>query len=110
MLIYDWRMALACLWGVPVAFGLLFGSRKLAKRNPERTKAAGIQVSDGIQETLENIREIRATNQEGRFLEDLNGKIRITGCSARSISRIRLGINPGALVMTIRKYDIKPYS
>ncbi|MBR0408588.1 MAG: ABC transporter ATP-binding protein [Clostridia bacterium] len=75
MLIYDWRMALACLWGVPVAFGLLFGSRKLAKRNSERTKAAGIQVSDGIQETLENIREIRATNQESRFLDDLNGKI-----------------------------------
>ncbi|MBQ9265030.1 MAG: ABC transporter ATP-binding protein [Clostridia bacterium] len=75
MLIYDWHMAMACLWGVPVAFGLLFGSRKLAKRNSERTKAAGIQVSDGIQETLENIREIRATNQESRFLDDLNGKI-----------------------------------
>ena len=25
---YNWRMALACLWGVPVAFLLLFGSRK----------------------------------------------------------------------------------
>ena len=75
MLVYDWRMALACLWGVPVAFALLFGSRKLAKRNSERTKAAGINVSDGIQETLENIREIRATNQEGRFLDKLNGKI-----------------------------------
>lgn len=75
LFVYDGRMAIACLWGVPVAFGLLFGSRKLAKRNSERTKAAGIQVSDGIQETLENIREIRATNQEGRFLDDLNGKI-----------------------------------
>ena len=75
LFVYDWRMAIACLWGVPAAFGLLFGSRKLAKRSSERTKAAGIQVSDGIQETLENIREIRATNQEGRFLDDLNGKI-----------------------------------
>ncbi len=75
MLIYNWRMALACLWGVPVAFGLLFGSRKLAKRNSELTKAAGIQVADGIQETLENIREIRATNQEDRFLRVLNDKI-----------------------------------
>ncbi len=73
--IYDWRMALACLWGVPVAFGLLFGSRKLAKRQSEITKAAGVQVADGIQETLENIREIRATNQEERFLQTLNGKI-----------------------------------
>ena len=75
MLIYNWRMALACLWGVPVAFALLFGSRKLTKRNSEVTKAAGVQVSDGIQETLENIREIRATNQEDRFLKELNDKI-----------------------------------
>ena len=28
LFIYDWRLAIACLWGVPVAFGLLFGSRK----------------------------------------------------------------------------------
>ena len=75
LLVYDWRLALAALWGVPVAFGLLFGSRKLAGRNAEAAKAAGLQVSDGIQETLENIREIRATNQEGRFLAELNGKI-----------------------------------
>ena len=73
--VYDWRMALACLWGVPVAFILLFGSRKMAKRHSEITKAAGIQVADGIQETLENIREIRATNQEDRFLNTLNDKI-----------------------------------
>ena len=71
----SWRLGVACLWGVPVAFALLFGSRRLAKRNSERTKAAGIQVSDGIQETLENNREIRATNQEQRFLDTLNGKI-----------------------------------
>ena len=75
MLLYNWRMAVACLWGVPVAFALLFGSRKLAKRSSEITKEAGIQVSDGIQETLENIREIRATNQEDRFLQGLNDKI-----------------------------------
>ena len=71
----NWKLAIACLWGVPVAFILLFGSRKLAKKNSEITKAAGIQVSDGIQETLENIREIRATNQEERFLDRLNEKI-----------------------------------
>ena len=72
---YNWKLAIACLWGVPVAFALLFGSRKLAKKNSEVTKAAGIRVSDGIQETLENIREIRATNQEERFLNELNAKI-----------------------------------
>ena len=75
LLIYDWRLMLACLWGVPVAFALLFGSRKIAARSSEVTKAAAIRVSDGIQEALENIREIRATNQEERYLADLYEKI-----------------------------------
>ena len=75
LLLYDWRLAIACLWGVPVAFGLLFGSRKFASRAAERTKAAGIRVSDGIQEALENVREIRATNQEARYLAGLDQKI-----------------------------------
>lgn len=75
LLVYNWRLALACLWGVPVAFGLLFGSRKIAARSAERTKKAAVRVSDGIQEALENVREIRATNQEERFLNGLNQKI-----------------------------------
>ena len=75
LLVYDWRLAIACLWGVPVAFGLLFGSRKIAARNAERTKKAAVRVSDGIQEALENVREIRATNQEERYLNGLNQKI-----------------------------------
>ena len=75
LFVYDWRLAIACLWGVPVAFGLLFGSRKMAARSAERTKKAAVRVSDGIQEALENVREIRATNQEQRYLEGLNQKI-----------------------------------
>ena len=75
LLVYDWRLAIACLWGVPVAFGLLFGTRKISARTSERTKKAAIRVSDGIQEALENVREIRATNQEERYLVGLNQKI-----------------------------------
>ena len=75
LIVYDWRLAIACLWGVPVAFALLFGSRKISKNNSEKLKASAVSVSDGIQESIENIREIRATNQETRFLEGLNKKI-----------------------------------
>lgn len=75
LLAYDWRLAIACLWGVPAAFGLLFGSRRAAASSAERTKKAAVRVSDGIQEALENVREIRATNQEERYLNALNQKI-----------------------------------
>lgn len=75
LIFYNWKLAIACLWGVPVAFALLFGSRKLTARSSQITKAAAIQVSDGIQEALENVREIRATNQEKRYLNGLDEKI-----------------------------------
>ena len=38
LLAYDWRLAIACLWGVPVAFCLLFGSRKIAARASEKQR------------------------------------------------------------------------
>ena len=75
LLLYDWRLAIACLWGVPVAFVLLFGSRHFASGSAVRLKRAAIAVSDGIQEALENVREIRSTNQEERYLSALYGKI-----------------------------------
>ena len=75
LLWYDWRLTIACLWGVPVAFGLLFGSRKLTERRAEQTKHAAVRVSDGMQEALENVREIRATNQKERYLAGLYRKI-----------------------------------
>lgn len=75
MTFYDWRLTIACLWSVPVAFLLLFGSRKLASKHSENAKAASLVVSDGIQETIENIREIHATNQEEKYLCEINEKI-----------------------------------
>ena len=75
LFVYDWRLALACLWGVPAAFLLLFGSRRAEKRNSEKAKAKALMVSDGIQESIENVREIRATNQEERYLRGLYAKI-----------------------------------
>ena len=75
MFVYDWRMTIACLWGVPVAFALLFGSRKFAKRKSERTKKAKLEVSDGLQETFQNIREIHAFNRGEATLKELYRKI-----------------------------------
>lgn len=75
VLAYDWRLAIACFWGVPVAFALLFGSRKIFDSYGRRAKKAALAVADDIQETLEGMREIRATNQEARYLAHVNAGI-----------------------------------
>ena len=74
LVLYDWRMAIACLWGVPAAFILLFGSRKIQKRASETLKVHALAVSDNIQESLENVREIRALSRETEYLDRLNKK------------------------------------
>lgn len=75
LLFYDWRLMLAAFWTVPVAFALLFASRRVLNPIQLRVRELSLGVSEGIQETLECIREIRATNQEGRYLEELNRAI-----------------------------------
>ena len=71
LLTYDWRLAIAALWSVPVAFALLFGSRKMTVKSQAEAKAAALGVSEDVQETLDNVREIRAINQEERYLSGL---------------------------------------
>ncbi|MBR0508568.1 MAG: ABC transporter ATP-binding protein [Clostridia bacterium] len=102
LFIYDWRMALACLWGVPVAFILLFGSRKLQKRASVKLKSEAVAVSDNIQESLENIREIRATNREKEYLDRLNKKIdRVEKTMRSGELTIGLFVNGASVIMRL---------
>lgn len=101
-LAYDWRLALACLWGVPVAFCLLFGSRKVFDAYAKRAKAAGLEVADGIQETLENMREIRATNQEERYLDGVNHRIdEFEGRMTDAELRTGIFVNSASVIMRL---------
>ena len=102
LFIYDWRMAIACLWGVPVAFILLFGSRKIQKRSSVKLKSDALAVSDNIQESLENIREIRATNREKDYLDRLYNKIdRFEKTNRKSELVIGLFVNGASVIMRL---------
>lgn len=81
LLAYDWRLMLASLWGVPVAFGLLFGARRLASRCAERTKQAAVRVSGGIQEALETSGRFERQIRRSGILRDLTAKSTSTSAS-----------------------------
>ncbi|WP_390135219.1 ABC transporter ATP-binding protein [Bifidobacterium apicola] len=71
----NWALDLAAFWSVPVAFTIIFATRRFVEASSRRTRQAQIRVSDGIQEALDCVREIHTTNQEERYLERLSSTI-----------------------------------
>jgi ATP-binding cassette subfamily B protein len=63
--LYDWRLSLALFVALPLAFGLILGTRKLQRFFGERHVLAKLDVSDQTQEYLEGIKVIKAFNLAG---------------------------------------------
>lgn len=74
-LFFCWQLAIAAFWSVPVAFAVLLLTRKPMTPVFDRVRAEKVKVTEAVQETLDCVREIRATNQEAHYLEGLNGVI-----------------------------------
>ena len=73
---FDWRMALAALWVIPVSIAILLGSYKVQDRVQAKTMDVKMHCADGIQEYIESIRDLKAANAEGDYLAGLSRKIR----------------------------------
>ena len=73
---YDWRMALAALWVMPVSFAIVGFSAKVQERLNQKAMDARMACADGIQECIEAVRDLKANNAEGDYLEGLKRKIR----------------------------------
>ena len=72
---FDWRMALASMWVLPVAIIIVAFSGKVQNRFNERVVRADTACEDGIQECLETMRDLKACNAEKRYLCGLERKI-----------------------------------
>ena len=72
---FDWRLALASLWPVPVAVIVLLATTRLQTAATRKKNAAALVLADGIQEYLESNREVRALNRTDDFLARLNGNV-----------------------------------
>ena len=70
-LFFCWQLSLAAFWSVPVAFALLFSTRTYMAPIIDSVRASKVSVTEGVQETLDCVREIRATNQEAYYLAGL---------------------------------------
>ena len=75
LLIYDWRMGLALLWVAPAAFAIVLLSRKLQSELGQKHMDARLALSDGIQECLETVQDIKACNLEKQYLKKLDEKM-----------------------------------
>lgn len=107
---FDWRMALAAVWVMPVAFLIVLYSRKVMGKVYERTMQYRISCQDGIQEGLETLRDLRSYNMTDTYMSGLETKIKAVEknaifveftnaafvCSAQMI--LKLGIGTVAVV------------
>lgn len=62
---YDYRMALAVFASVPIAFLIIFLSKKLQRKLGKNHDKAKLDVSDKVQEYLDGIKVIKACNMSG---------------------------------------------
>lgn len=110
---FDWRMALAAVWVMPVAFLIVLYSRRVMGKVYERTMQYRISCQDGIQEGLETLRDLRSYNMTDTYMSGLETKIKAVEknaifveftnaafvCSAQMI--LKLGIGTVAVVGSV---------
>ncbi len=72
---YDWRLALAALWVLPVALLVVGFSKKAQNYFSRKQNMAQIAVQDSVQECLETVRDLKSNNAEQEYLNGLYQKI-----------------------------------
>lgn len=73
---FDWRMAIAALWVLPVSFLIVGCSGKLQKSLNKKQMVLKMACADGIQECLENVRDLQAYNTQEDYMKGLTAKIK----------------------------------
>ena len=72
---YDWRMALAAVWVLPIAFAITFFSAHIQEYFQSRLTKADVALEEGVQECIESLQDLKANNAEENYLKELGKKI-----------------------------------
>ncbi|OCN03099.1 ABC transporter ATP-binding protein [Clostridium sp. W14A] len=73
---FNWRMALAAIWVLPVSFCVVLFSSKVQNALGRKQMTVKMACADGIQECLESVRDLKANNAERDYLTGLDKKIK----------------------------------
>ena len=73
---FDWRMAMAALWVLPISFIIVACSGKVQRSLNKKQMNLKMACADGIQEGLESARDLRAYNSQEEYMEGLDKKIK----------------------------------
>lgn len=72
---YDWRMALAAVWVLPIAFTITLFSARIQEYFNRKSVAANVALESGVQECIESLQDLKANNAEEAYLKGLDKKI-----------------------------------
>lgn len=75
MFFYQWQLALALFWVVPVSLTVILLSHRKMQRDNESNYLNKRDVSELIQEGLDTIQEIKAYHREADYMRQLDGSI-----------------------------------
>ena len=71
MLFYNPMLGVAIFWCVPIAIGLCVATKKIQQTEAKKTKKITVAYLDKLQETIENIKDIKSNNREDYHKEEL---------------------------------------
>lgn len=72
MLTFDWRLGIALLWPVPVAFAILYASKILIYRGGEIVMADLLDCGDRMQECIESVRDLKSYNYQDEYFGNIS--------------------------------------
>ena len=70
LIFYNWKLALAALWVIPISILIIFLSKKSQKKIVQGWIDDNRKVFDNLQENIEQIEQIKSYNLEDRMLND----------------------------------------
>ena len=71
----DFRMALAAVWVLPIAFTITLFSARIQEYFNHKSVAANVALESGVQECIESLQDLKSSNAEERYLKGLDKKI-----------------------------------